>query len=198
MSTQITFTRGTQARTIVFDFAERKSTFSAQLTDSPQERSSSVTDGWVNDPDSHTLSVRLVDFPIKREAGGSGEPGRVGRAAALLEELISVKREGLLCILQTPWRINTDVRIRSIAVTEDKTLGNTKAFTIEFRQTKIADSQTVPLVTPVERKPQPSTDKGRKGTGEADENKSKKSWAAGLKDGFSTDLKQLIPEFLKR
>lgn len=198
MSTQLTFTRGTQAKTIVFDFAERKSTFSAQLTDSPQERASALTDGWVNDPDTHTLNVRLVDFPLKREAGGSGEPGRVGRAAALLEELISVKSEGLLCILETPWRINTDIRIRSITVSEDKNLGNTKAFTIEFQQSRIANSQAVPLVTSAERKPQPITDKGRKGTGDADENKAKKSWAAGLKDGIDPSLKQLIPDFLKR
>lgn len=195
MSTQLTYTRGNTAQTIVFDSATRTAKFSATLTESPQERAATVTDGWINNPDEVTINARLSDYPISSQGGGIGVPAEVGRATRLLNEIIKIKSEGLVCLLKTPWKDYDSVRIQSISVDESKPTKGHKEFSISFKQSVIANSQTVPLVTRAERKPKPTTDKGSKGTEGAGANKANKSYAATALDKAKAGTKQLLPGF---
>lgn len=196
MATSLSFTRGQSLEQVVFDSATRTATFEADLTDSPQEAAGLVTDGWVNKPDSLSLNVTLTDYPLQKSGGGVGGVAEVGRAARILNQLISVKEAGLVCAVSTPWRDYTSVRIKTITVNEEKPVAGALTFTILFRQSVVADSQTVPLVTKTERKPQASTDKGKKGSEEGDENKKKESYLHKLKKGITKGYNQLFPEGL--
>jgi hypothetical protein len=198
MTTELSFTRGQSLKTIPFDTATRQATFSADLTNSPQERGGLTTDGWTNKPDALSLNCTLTDTPLSRPGGGTGATAEVVRAARLLNELIEVKAAGLLCAVSTPWRQYDSMRIQTIVVNDDKPKSGARAFTITLQQSVVADSITVPQVTASERKPQPSTDKGKKGTDDADANKGKQSYIQKIRKGISGGIKQLIPEsFMK-
>lgn len=198
MSTQIVYTRGNSARTIVFDSATRNTKFSAMVTESPQERAASVSDGWINNPDEMTVTAMVTDYPITRSGGGIGQAAEAGRASRIVTELKAIKSEGLLCTVQSPWQNFSTARIVSIVINEDKPLSGALPVVITFKQSIIADSQTVPLVTPTERKPQPTTDKGGTATGGADAGKANKSYLATGVDGVGKGIKQMFPAVFKR
>ncbi len=190
MSTELSFTRGNSLQRIVFDSATRSMTFEAELTNSPQEKAAVATDGWINKPDAVTLNCKLTDYPI----GGLAEPGR---AVRLFNELKEVKAAGLVCALATPTQSFDALRINRISLTQEKPRTGIMEFSISLQQSVVADSQTVPLVTSAERKPQPLTDKGKKGTGDGSD-KTNKSYAASAVDGIKDGVMQLIPESWKR
>ena len=195
MSTQVSFTRGNALQTIVFDSATRNMQFTADLTDSPQEAAGLATDGWVNKPDALSLNAMLTDYPISIAGRGVGGTAEAGRAKRLLNELIAVKSAGLVCSVGGIGIGQFDsVRISAINITQDKPLAGAIEFSISFRQSVVADSRTVPLVTKAERKPQAVDDKGKKGTEDADPNKKKESYLHKAKTGIVNGLNQLLPE----
>ncbi len=198
MTTEISFTRGQSLKRIPFDTATRVATFEVELTNSPQEGGGLVTDGWVKKPDRLVLNCTLTDNPLSRPGGGTGATAEVGRANRLLNELIEVQGAGLLCAVSTPWKQYDSMRINSIVATDDKPKSGSRMFTIALGQSVVADSITVPLVTATERKPQPTTDKGKKGTEETDENKKKQSYIQKIRKGLKDGVNGLIPESLKR
>lgn len=171
MSTQLTYTRGNTAQTIVFDSAKRSFSFEAELTDSPQERRAVQTDGAINKPSSATLDVQISDYPL-----GGGRAVEVGRAARIFNELIKVKTDFLVCSLVGGPTEIAQCRIQKIELDQTKPTAGALAFRITLREVLISEARTAPLITPTERTPQKRTDKGDKTTTQADANASNQSY----------------------
>lgn len=183
MSTQLTYTRGNSAQTIVFDSCKRSYTFEAELTDSPQEKKAVQSDGAINKPSGAVLDCQITDHPLDG-AARHNEPASEGRANRIFNELLRVKTEFLLCNLVGGPVALPQCRIQRIELDQTKPLVGTLAFKLTLREVLISELETVPEVTPSERPPQKKTDKGDKSTTDADGNTKNQSYAKKAKNAI--------------
>ena len=201
MATQLSYTRGTQSQLIVFDSATASHKFESEVSPHPQEKGSLVTDNSVRKPQQVSLNVVVTDYPISSAGRGTRQLGSPasdpGRAQAVLNELIAVKDEGLMCTLITAIGVFENMKIQSVTVQRDQPIQGALRLALSLIETIVVRSERVSLVKPTERKPQPKTDKGKKGTDGTTDAKENKSVAKKLKTGIVNGIKQLIPESFK-
>ena len=193
MATSITFEQGNTVDTIVFDVTNSETpTFDADVSEHAVELGTANNDNVRAKPTALRLDVTVTDYPISTKGRGVGGAPERGRAARILEKLVTLRTDGIRLFVETGLRVYENMVIKSLSSPRDKALSGTLRFSINLIEVKTVRSESVPVkLSPTNTKAKPKVQGGKQPTTPTNDATKKKSWLASGADNASGGLKSV-------
>lgn len=152
---QFAFTEGTTLEAIVMDATLSEGhSHTAEVTEFPVERGSSVTDNVRAKPVQLRVEGFVSDFPLQSNivqqlaAGAFTQrpSAELRRSQNTLDKLIQLKDKGVLITVTTGIRTYKNMVISSVEVSRDAKITQGILMTIQMREIQVVKTQTVEIV----------------------------------------------------
>jgi hypothetical protein len=193
MATTFTFEQGNSVDTIVFDATTQEvPMFDADVTEHAVETGAANNDNVRAKPTNLRLEVTVTDYPLSSKGRGIGGQAEKGRAARILEKLVSLRADGVRLFVETGLRTYENMVIKSVSSPRDKAVSGALRISMLLTEIKTVRNESVPVkLSPTNTKAKPKVDGGKQPTTPTDDATKRKSWLAGGADSLSDGLKKV-------